>query len=699
MTGVYNPLLVCLSLVVAFLASYTAVELSGGLNTLAGAKRRPLWLAGGAVSMGVGIWSMHFIGMLAFSLPVEVGYDLAATTASLFLAIGVSLIALATASRGVLSSARLCIAGTVMGIGVAAMHFTGMHAMQMSPGIAYTIWRVALSVGVAIAASMAALWLAFTLRASDVQNVVVKRLGAAFIMALAITGMHYVGMSAADFAAGSICLSIGKLDARWLALIVTATSFTVLVGTLALLGFHTSSLSISLRRANRQLHYLGTHDALTNLPNRQQLSLRIAQAIAECSRRESPFAVLFIDLDGFKSINDSLGHSVGDDLLKACAERLRQDVPPTAMVARLGGDEFVIVVEHVAEPSSAEALANGVLRRLSEEIDVNGLPLRVSASVGVAFYPRDGSNAGELLHSADAAMYVAKQSGRNTFRVFEPQMNHTTLKSLILQRDLHRALTGGELSVSFQPKFSVASQSVTGVEALIRWRHPELGDIPPLEFIPIAERSGLIVGIGDWVVREVCSNIALWDAQGLPPVCVAVNLSPIQFNVQDLVARIDTLIGAAGVDPRRLMFEITETTAMQNIEKTSRTIEALQSRGYTVAIDDFGTGYSSLAYLQRFRFDQIKVDGSFMRDLVAGGRRGSALLSAVMTLARALQIEVVAEGVETESQFLTLRELACDQMQGFLLSRPLTAVELPAFLRSVADRIVTAGGACVTQAE
>ena len=699
MTGVYNPLLVCLSLVVAFLASYTAVELSGGLNTLAGAKGRPLWLAGGAVSMGVGIWSMHFIGMLAFSLPVEVGYDLAATTASLFLAIGVSLIALATASRGVLSSARLCIAGTVMGIGVAAMHFTGMHAMQMSPGIAYTIWRVALSVGVAIAASMAALWLAFTLRASDVQNVVVKRLGAAFIMALAITGMHYVGMSAADFAAGSICLSVGKLDARWLALIVTATSFTVLVGTLALLGFHTSSLSISLRRANRQLHYLGTHDALTNLPNRQQLSLRIAQAIAECSRRESPFAVLFIDLDGFKSINDSLGHSVGDDLLKACAERLRQDVPPTAMVARLGGDEFVIVVEHVAEPSSAEALANGVLRRLSQEIDVNGLPLRVSASVGVAFYPRDGSNAGELLHSADAAMYVAKQSGRNTFRVFEPQMNHTTLKSLILQRDLHRALTGGELSVSFQPKFSVASQSVTGVEALIRWRHPELGEIPPLEFIPIAERSGLIVGIGDWVVREVCSNIALWDAQGLPPVCVAVNLSPIQFNVQDLVARIDTLIGAAGVDPRRLMFEITETTAMQNIEKTSRTIEALQSRGYTVAVDDFGTGYSSLAYLQRFRFDQIKVDGSFVRDLVAGGERGSALLSAVMTLARALQIEVVAEGVETESQFLTLRELACDQMQGFLLSRPLTAVELPAFLRSVADRIVTAGGACVTPAE
>ncbi|NKJ46191.1 bifunctional diguanylate cyclase/phosphodiesterase [Burkholderia sp. SG-MS1] len=694
MTGIYNPLLVWLSLVVAFLASYTAVELSAGLNALASAKRRPLWLGGGALSMGLGIWSMHFIGMLAFTLPVEIGYDLAITAASLVLAIGVSLIALATASRGALSLRRLCAAGTIMGVGVAAMHFAGMQAMQMSPPIEYMPWRVVLSVAVAIAASIVALWLAFTLSAAGVQNRVIKRLGAAFIMALAITGMHYFGMSAANFSAGSLCLSGDKLDAKWLALIVSATSFIVLVGTLALLGFHTGSLFVSLKRANRQLHYLGTHDALTNLPNRQQLSLRIARAVAECARGEASFAVLFIDLDGFKAINDSLGHGVGDDLLQVCAERLRQDLRRTDMVARLGGDEFVIV----AEASSAEATAAGVLRRLSEEIVVDGLPLRVSASIGIAFHPRDGGNTDELLHCADAAMYAAKQSGRNTFCVFEPHMNQTALKSLILQRDLHRALSDGELSVSFQPKFRVPSQSVTGVEALIRWHHPELGEIAPLEFIPLAERSGLIVDIGDWVLREVCRNIVLWDAQGLPAISVAVNLSPIQFNVPDLVARIDALLRAAGVDPCRLMFEITETAAMQNVEKASRMIETLQSHGYTVAVDDFGTGYSSLGYLQRFRFDQIKIDGSFMRDLDAGGERGGALLSAVVALARALRIEVVAEGVETESQFHALSELACDQVQGFLLSRPLPASEFLTFLRGSADRIVAAGNACAAPA-
>jgi EAL domain-containing protein (putative c-di-GMP-specific phosphodiesterase class I) len=236
------------------------------------------------------------------------------------------------------------------------------------------------------------------------------------------------------------------------------------------------------------------------------------------------------------------------------------------------------------------------------------------------------------------------------------------------------------------------SQLLTGVEALIRWYHPGFGDIPPAEFIPIAERSGLIVELGDWVLREVCRNIAIWDMHGLPEISVAVNLSPVQFSVPDLADRIDALIGAAGVDPSRLMFEIAETTAMQSTERTSSTIEALQSRGYTIAIDDFGARYSGLGYLRRFRFDQIKIDGSFTRDLDTGDGRGSALLSAIMTIARALHIDVVAEGVESESQLRTLSDVSCDQMQGFLLSRPLPAAECLEFLRYAADRLIATDG-------
>jgi diguanylate cyclase len=685
MTGVYNPLLVCLSLVVAFLASYTAVELSGGLNSLLGGKRRTAWLWGGAMSMGMGIWSMHFIGMIAFSLPIAVGYDLSITAVSLVLAVSVSFIALATASRGTLSRTRLFTAGAVMGIGVAAMHYTGMRAMDMSPPITYTPWEMALSVVIAIVASIAALWLAFTLRTAEQENLVIKRLGAAMIMALAITGMHYTGMDAANFAAASRCLAVHTIDANWLALVVTVSSLTVLIGTLALLGFQTSSLFLSLKRANRQLQYLGTHDALTNLPNRQQLSLQIERALSTCGHDGSSFAVLFIDLDGFKSINDTLGHRVGDELLRVCADRLGQELRAADMVARFGGDEFVVVLDGPADASAAEAVASGVLRRLGQELVVSGVPLRVSASIGIAVYPHDGASVEALLHSADAAMYCAKQSGRNTFRCFEPAMDQAALKILVLQRDLHRALVEGEFSVAFQPKFNVATQSMTGAEALIRWDHPELGDIPPLEFIPIAERSGLILQIGDWVLKEVCEHIASWDEQGLPELPVAVNLSPMQFNVPNLVGRIDAIVQAAGVEPGRLMFEITETAAMQNAERASQIIETLRSRGYAMAIDDFGTGYSSLGYLQRFKVDQIKVDGHFVQELETLEPGGSALLSAVVMLARALHMDVVAEGVETQVQLNELAKLQCDQVQGFLLSRPLPATEYRDFLSQAGD--------------
>jgi diguanylate cyclase (GGDEF)-like protein len=445
MSGIYNPLLVFLSLIVAFLASYTALELSGRIFSLQQARQRAYWLLGGAIAMGIGIWSMHFSGMMAFVLPIRIGYDFFTTTASLLLAAVTSFLALSTVTRGELSRVRIAVAGTVMGLGIAGVHYTGMAAMRMSPPIRYTLWVViaSIAIAIAIAASIVALWLAFTLRTSAQQSLIAKRLGAAIIMALAIAGMHYTGMGAAHFAAGSICLSANKLDANWVALAVSASSLTVLIGTLAFLGLHTSSLSNSLQRANSQLEHLGTHDTLTNLPNRLWLTVHIQQSLDACARGGSMIAVLLVNLDGFKTINDSLGHAVGDDFLKTCANRLGQNLRHDDMVARIGGDEFVIVVGGLLDPSVAGQITDNVLRELCREIVINGVRLRVSASIGIAVFPRDGNDVETLLHNADAAMHDAKQSGRNTFRYFEPTMNTTALSALILQRDLQRALEEG----------------------------------------------------------------------------------------------------------------------------------------------------------------------------------------------------------------------------------------------------------------
>ena len=703
MNGFYNPLLVCLSLVVAFLASYTAVELAGALSVLRNARLRYLWIGGGAASMGVGIWSMHFIGMIAFSLPISVGYDIGTTSISLVLAIGASFVALVTASRGTLSITRLCVAGTVMGMGVAGMHYLGMHAMEMSPPIRYTPWKFVASVVEAVGASIAALGIAFTLQASEHAFLVTKRLAAAAIMALAITCMHYTGMDAANFVIGSICQTEHRLDGNWLAFIVTGSSSVVLIGTLTFLGIHASHLSRSLKDATKHIHYLGTHDSLTGLPNREQLSRHVRRIFEGAAKRQLGFAVFFIDLDGFKAVNDAFGHRMGDELLKVCADRLQRSLRPTDFVARLGGDEFVMVMDGVCESPVMETRANDVLERLREEIVISGLPLRVGASIGIALFPQDGDTLDALLHNADAAMYVSKQSGRNTFRRYDLAMTDAARKSSMLQSDLQRALPERQLSVVFQAKYSTSGGGVSGAEALIRWTHPELGNIPPSEFIPVAERTGLVLPIGDWVISEVCRCIVAWDAQGQTSCPVSINLSTIQLNAPGVVERIDAIVRAADVSPHRLMFEISESVALKSREKTSAVIDALQSRGYKVAIDGFGSGYASLSYLRHFNVNQIKVDKSFIQGLDSADPQAVVLVSAMMALAQTLKMEVVAEGVETEEQRTELTALRCDQMQGFLMSYPMAADQFQAFMHKTHHKTVqsignaSAIGATMTQ--
>jgi diguanylate cyclase (GGDEF)-like protein len=672
---------VAISFVVATLASYTALDLTGRISLLASAWLRQVWRLGGALALGVGIWSMHFIAMLAFSLPIPLGYDLATTACSLALGIGVSYLALVVTTQPRLTPVRLLAGGVLMGLGIAGMHYTGMAALQMTPAIHYRPAWLAVSLAIAIGASSAALWMAQTLGDDRAQHVVRKRLAAALVMGIAISGMHYAGMAAADFAPDAVCGAAKGVDAAWLATSLILLTFAILIVTLMLSRFdaRTSLLTGAVSRLNGQIVRLATLDTLTGLPNRSTLTECIERAISR--RQHAPFAILFMDLDGFKTINDSLGHSAGDAVLSAFAQRLQHCVRATDTVARLGGDEFVVLAQNLGSREDAAILAEAVLERMRQAMWADSQPLQVMPSIGIALYPGDGDTVETLLKHADAAMYEAKRAGRSTYRFFEPSMNEAATRTLQIQSALHAGLAAGLFSLEFQPKFHGGNDSLAGAEALIRLCHPQLGILPPAEFVPIAERSGQIVPIGYWVVRETCRRIRGWVEQGLPAMKVAINLSPRQLLQPDLVANMLEIVKAEGVASGQIMFEITETVAMQDAQKTVEMIRAFQASGFEIAIDDFGTGYSSLAYLQRFRVKQLKIDRFFTNGLDEHGAQGSAIVSAIIALAHSLEMDVVAEGVETESQLGLLRSMSCDEMQGFLLGKPVSADDFGALLR------------------
>lgn len=688
MNGSYSYGLVFLSIVVAILASYTALDLARRIEASRSPRTRGYWLAGGAISMGVGIWSMHFIGMLAFSLPIPLGYDATVTGLSLAIAIAISAFALFIVSRESLSKLRLVLGGILMGIGIAAMHYTGMAAMFMQPGITYIPWLFAASIAIAMVAAMAALWIVFTLRRDGHSHVILRRLAAAVVMGFAIAGMHYTGMAAAQFAPGSICGAWSGQDHGWLWLAVTLLTLAILAVTLVLsvldsrFESETGKLAASLQTANERLLHLATHDSLTNLPNRLLLTDRLQHAIHVASRSKRLLAVMYMDLDGFKTINDSLGHPTGDALLKAVAGRLSACMRKEDMIARLGGDEFVVLVEELGSAEEAAVICEKILDCMSGDFAIRDTTLRVTTSIGVAVYPTDGETVDAMLKNADAAMYEAKQGGRNGYRYFEAGMNVSAMRTLRIQEDLRRALRNGQLSLHYQPKFRGSDQCLIGAEALLRWEHPELGFIGPSEFIPVAERSGLILEIGEWVLRRACAQMREWLDAGLEPVRIAVNLSPQQLRQEALLDMLLSITSAYRVSPKFLMLEITETVAMGNAEVNVETIQRLQAHGFDVAIDDFGTGYSSLSYLQQFRVRQLKVDRFFVDGLDRSADEGQAIVSAIIALAHSLQMEVVAEGVETQSQLDKLKRLACDQIQGYLLGRPVPPDEFLAVLQA-----------------
>lgn len=672
----YNDLLVVGSLVVAILACYTALDMAGRISTVQG-RAAHCWLAGGAFAMGTGIWAMHFIGMLAFNLPIPLGYDPAITLLSLLIAVLSSALVLWLVSQETLPFARLALGAMIIGLDISGMHYTGMAAMQMNPAIQYIPSLFVLSILIAIVASGAALWIVHQLRQHS-PRVRLLRIGAAAVMGGAIVSMHYTGMAAAQFPVGSICGAVREgFSTGWLSLIIIVITLSVLAIALITsvldlrLEARTSKLSSSLSRANQELTYLALHDNLTKLPNRMLLDDRLNQAIQNTAREKGCFALMFIDLDGFKAVNDAYGHHVGDLLLFDVARRIEENVRVLDTIARVGGDEFVLLAK-VGEPADAATIADKLLTAIREPFQVAGHELRVSGSIGIAMYPGDGERAEPLLTNADAAMYHSKNLGRNVYSFFEASMNANVHEQQLLVQDLRSAIDKHELVLHYQPKLDSPSGLVKGVEALVRWVHPTRGLIAPDQFIPLAEKTGLIVPIGKWVLDTACQQMKKWHDAGHSDWTVAVNLSALQFTNASLIPSVCETLRRHALQPSCLTLEITESTAMRDVEASLAILQQLHGMGVRISIDDFGTGYSSLLYLKRLPASELKIDRGFIRDL-AGDTEDAAIVSAIVALGHTLNMSVVAEGVETVAQQEFLTRLGCDSMQGYLLGRPMTA--------------------------
>ena len=476
-------------------------------------------------------------------------------------------------------------------------------------------------------------------------------------------------------------------EVRW----VRTSSRPVLRGD-RVVGLHAVMVDITERRlAQNQIEYLAYHDGLTGLPNRTLLTDRLTMALAQRRRDGQPLAVMFLDLDRFKLINDTVGHVVGDQLLQGVAERLANIVREGDTVARLGGDEFTVLLPAVSGIDEACEVGRRILERLRQPWILARREFHISASVGIAMYPEDGQDAETLLRSADTAMYRAKDQGQDTLAVFTAAMNAHVQERVRLENDLRQALQRGEFVVHYQPQVRTDTGEIVGMEALLRWRHPKRGLVYPDEFIPVAEETGLIFPLGEWVLRTACAQTKAFQEAGLPPVRIAVNLSGRQFQNAGLVSLVAKVLKETGLRPQQLELEITEGTAMRDVEFTVKVLNELRGMGVCVSVDDFGTGYSSLAYMKHLPIDCVKIDRSFVRD-VSVNPNDAAIVASILALARTLGLRVIAEGVETSEQLALLKEHQCGEAQGFLFGKALPANLIEAMLAKGQPRGVTPKG-------
>jgi diguanylate cyclase (GGDEF)-like protein len=634
--------------------------------------RRLVWTGAGALVGGVSIWATLLIAAFSLQPGLPVAYDLLPALTALPVAIAMCGLSFAVLMRR--TNWAPLLSGALLGQTLAVVHFLSLASLQVPGHIAWDPGLLVMPLAYVLGFSMLAMIAVRSL--ADDRGLLS---GSVALVAGALT-LHFTGVHALAITPDISVHFVPSPVPSALFATATAVAACFVCAIVLICMVFDRRLVAGRTEAERRIHYMAYHDPLTGLPNRTFLNDALRERLAVAERTDGQVALLAIDLDRFKQINDIFGHQAGDGLLRTLSSIMTAELRAGEILARVGGDEFLIVQSGVAQPQGAEHLAKRVLDAVCRDVDVEGTTFRAAASIGVALYPRDGTTAETLHPNADAALYRAKEEARGSYRFFEPEMDLQIRARRTLQLEMRDALKRGEFQLYYQPQAETLTGVISGFEALLRWQHPKHGLIPPAEFVPASEDNGFIVELGEFVLRTACAEAANWAKR----LTISVNLSPVQFQHGDLVETVRTVLQDTGLDPRRLELEITESVLIDDMTRALDILTRLKGLGVLVAMDDFGTGYSSLAYLQAFAFDRIKIDRSFIAALHEN-KHSEAIIRAIVGLGRGLDVPVTAEGVETEAQQAFLAELDCAEIQGYLIGRPQPIEHLGLHTRPDAD--------------
>ena len=685
----HEPFLVLLAYFVACAACFATLDMAERQSHSPEPTAHRQWNMLGACCLAGGIWAMHFISILAFQAPVEVHYDVSLTILSLLIALGVAWLAMYSLERTQMRVHHFVQSAVLIGLGIILMHFVGMAALETGAVQYYQTGLLLASGAIALLTSLAALCLARYFRNGSGTLYQAMKYGASLLMAAGIVATHFTAMSAmtlvipADTAlrlpSGDNSLQLG-LGIGFITLLISGASISAALADKKLQSKEhdlrrVSVLLSQLDQARASLQQAAHYDALTNLVNRRGFNQVFAERLAEHQASESRLAVMFLDIDHFKRINDSLGHDAGDELLKVIANHIKAATRSQDLVARFGGDEFCIVTS-LNNRDEARHLAQRIMQRMKEPIDLGGRRMVMTTSIGISIFPDDGTSVEELLKHADLALYQSKDNGRNSLNFFNDNLKTQATMALQLEEELRMALLEERgLCVHYQPIFDMRSGQLAKLEALVRWQHPQHGLLGPERFIGIAEANGLIIDLDLWVLRHACNDLAHLQRYGYGDFKVSVNCSAVTLNHDELPNEVEKALFHAGLCARQLELEVTENALMGDLQHTVNLLKRVRALGVTLSIDDFGTGYSSLAYLKRLPLDVLKIDRTFLQD-VPGSQKDREIVQAIIVMAQTLHLQVVSEGVETTEQQAFLKTHGCDYLQGYLLGRPVPLAEL-----------------------